>query len=62
MMRLLPKHADDIARRHRWSRPIQPPTTPPRRDPNEPPFDPHEFFGLDDEADDDFAGMADESP
>lgn len=44
-MRLFPKHADDIARMHRWSRPIKPPSTPLRRDPNEPPFDPSEFMG-----------------
>ena len=29
MMRLFPEQADDIARRHRWSRPIPPPATPP---------------------------------
>ena len=65
MMRLFPRQADDIARRHCWSRPIQPPATPPRRDPNEPPFDPQEFFDLDDEADeadDDFADLTDENP
>jgi hypothetical protein len=57
MMRLFPKQAADIARRHRWSRPIPPPTTPPRHDPNEPPFDPSEFLDLDeiDEIDDDFS-------
>ncbi|HJW83949.1 MAG TPA: hypothetical protein VJ754_06565 [Anaerolineae bacterium] len=59
MMRLFPGQADDIARRHRWSRPIPPPQTPPRRDPAEPPFDAAEFLDMDggvDERDDDFAG------
>lgn len=46
-----PAMAEDIVRRHRWSRPIKPPTTPPRRDPAEPPFDPDEFFDGDDEED-----------
>jgi len=32
--------ADEILSRHRWTRPIQPPSTSPRYDPNEPPFDP----------------------
>jgi hypothetical protein len=45
MARLLPADiADDIVRRHRWSRPIQPPATPPRHNPYEPPFDPGEFL------------------
>jgi hypothetical protein len=49
MMRQFPSPiADDIARRHRWTRPINPPATPPRRDPNERPFEPL----LDDEGDD----------
>ena len=57
MLRLLPEHADDIASRHRWSRPIPPPATPPRRDPNEPPFDASEFLDPDegDDLDDDFS-------
>ncbi len=61
MMRLFPERADELARMYRWSRPIKPPATPPRRDPNEPPFDPDEFLDLDDEAgaDDDWA---DENP
>jgi len=40
---------EHIAREHRWSRPIQPPSTPPRYDPNDPPFDPEEFLELDDD-------------
>ncbi len=40
MMRLFRgEMAEDIARRHRWSRPIKPPSTPPRRDPNDLPID-----------------------
>jgi hypothetical protein len=35
-----PEIADDILSRHRWTRPIQPPSTPPRYDPNEAPFIP----------------------
>ena len=46
MVRMFPgEPAAYIAQQHRWSRPIQPPGNPPRRDPNEPPFDPGEFFG-----------------
>ncbi|MCI0553623.1 MAG: hypothetical protein L0287_21970 [Anaerolineae bacterium] len=30
---------------HKWTRNIPPPSTPPRYDPNEPPFDPSEFLG-----------------
>jgi len=62
MMRFLPRHADDIARRHRWSRPIRPPATPPRYDPDEPPFDPDEFLDFDEETDEDdgdFTNLAD---
>lgn len=62
MMRLLPRQAADIARRHRWSRPIPPPTISSRRDPDEPPFDTSEFLDLDeiDEIDDfsDWGGEA----
>jgi hypothetical protein len=36
--RFPPEMAEDIARQHRWSRPIDPPATPPRHNPNEPPF------------------------
>jgi hypothetical protein len=63
MMRLFPDQADDIARRHRWSRPIPPPATPPRRDPNEPPFDASEFLDPDegDDLDDDFSDWAGEA-
>ncbi len=32
----------DIALRSRWSRPIKPPATPPRYNPDDPPFDPGE--------------------
>ncbi|MBI4785921.1 MAG: hypothetical protein HY782_02610 [Chloroflexi bacterium] len=47
-MRLFPKHAEEIKQMHLWSRPIKPPSTPPRRDPNDTPFDPGEF-GMDDD-------------
>jgi len=30
---------------HRWTRNIAPPSTPPRYDPNEPPFDPRDILG-----------------
>jgi len=43
---------DDLVDRYRWSRPIPKPSTPPRYDPNEPPFDPNEFLDLDDDAPD----------
>ncbi|MFZ5859056.1 MAG: hypothetical protein ACOYZ6_19685 [Chloroflexota bacterium] len=37
---------DEMMDRHRWMRNIPPPSTPPRRNPNEPPFiPPTEFFG-----------------
>lgn len=36
---------DDMRRQHQWTRNIPPPATPPKYDPNEPPFDPREFFG-----------------
>lgn len=64
MMRLLPAGPmrDDVARRHRWSRPIEPPSTPPHYDPNEPPFDPSEFLSFDDEDDDDWPSSEDEDP
>ena len=35
-----PEIVEDTFSRHRWTRPIQPPSTPSRYDPNEPPFDP----------------------
>lgn len=35
-----PEIVKDILSRHRWTRPIQPPSTPPRYNPNEPPFIP----------------------
>ena len=48
MMRHFPAdHAEDVARRHRWSRPIKPPAYPPRYAPDEPPFDPQQFFPFD---------------
>lgn len=54
-MKIFPEHGKEIGEMHRWSRPIKPPSTPKRRDPNEPPFDPSEFFadgfGEDDDAD-----------
>lgn len=40
------KFFDEMMDRHRWTRNIPPPSTPPRRDPNESPFvPPSEFFG-----------------
>lgn len=36
---------DELMRMHRWTRNITPPATPPRYDPNEPPFDPRDIFG-----------------
>ena len=58
-MRLFPKHAEEIKQMHLWSRPIKPPTSPPRRDPNDTPFDPDEFE--DDAGDmDDFDGDEDD--
>ena len=64
-MKLFRKHAKEIYDMHRWTRPIQPPATPPRRDPNEPPFNPAEFMpdesdldDLDDD-DDEFDGLSD---
>ncbi|MDE3088378.1 MAG: hypothetical protein KGJ80_03185 [Chloroflexota bacterium] len=63
-MKLFPKHADYIAQMHRWSRPIKPPATPLRRDPNEPPFNPADLLpdesdldDLDDDDDDDDGGV-----
>ena len=39
---------DEMMDRHRWTRNIPPPSTPPRRDPNEPPFiPPSGWFGDD---------------
>jgi hypothetical protein len=53
-MRRFAEHADEIYQMHRWTRQIPPPATPPRRDPNEPPFDPSEMLGtVDWEAEDD---------
>ena len=50
MIRHFPKEMiEDIINTHRWSREIQRPDTPPRHDPDEPPFDPAEFFGDDDD-------------
>jgi hypothetical protein len=46
------KLPDDLVDRYRWSRPIAKPATPPRYDPNEPPFDPDEFLDFDDDAPD----------
>jgi len=40
------KMVEEIAQMHRWSRPIKPPPTPPRYDPDEPPFDPEELGDL----------------
>lgn len=41
--------AEDLLQRHRWTRNIPPPSTPPRYDPNEPPFDPSEILGSSDD-------------
>lgn len=49
---------DDLVHRYRWSRPIAKPTTPPRYDPDQPPFDADEFLNIDD----DVPGGDDESP
>ncbi|MBI5301857.1 MAG: hypothetical protein HY868_06955 [Chloroflexi bacterium] len=58
-LKRFPKHADEIAKMHLWTRPIKPPSTPPRHDPNAPPFDPADrmpdesaLADLDDEKDD----------
>jgi len=51
MAKLLDDDAEmvkDLLARHRWTRPIQPPSTPPRYDPNERPFSPPDFFENDD--------------
>lgn len=37
--------AEDLMQRHRWTRQIPPPSTPPRYDPNEPPFDAGDILG-----------------
>jgi hypothetical protein len=39
-----PEIVEDLLARHRWTRPIQPPSTPPRYDPNEPPFYPGDLL------------------
>lgn len=47
---------EDLKQSHRWTRNINPPSTPKRYDPNEPPFDPSVFFGgmeMDDDFDED---------
>lgn len=36
---------EEMKQMHRWTRNIPPPSTPPRYDPNEPPFDPADFLG-----------------
>ena len=52
-----PDLAEDLVRRYRWSRPILSPLTPPRHNPNDPPFEPDEFFDDDDDNDlEDFSG------
>lgn len=45
-IKLFTEYAGEIYQMHRWTRQIQPPALPPRRDPNEPPFDPSETFGM----------------
>jgi hypothetical protein len=37
--------AEDLMQRHCWTRQIPPPSTPPRYDPNEPPFDAGDILG-----------------
>ncbi|MEW6402057.1 MAG: hypothetical protein AB1649_09670 [Chloroflexota bacterium] len=44
---------EDLKQRHRWTRNITPPSTPPRYDPNEPPFDPRDILGTVDGDEDD---------
>ncbi|PIU91327.1 MAG: hypothetical protein COS63_01395 [Anaerolineae bacterium CG06_land_8_20_14_3_00_57_67] len=45
---------EEMKRMHRWTRNIRPPATPPRYDPNEPPFDPRDILGsMDDDLADD---------
>jgi hypothetical protein len=45
---------EDMMHRHQWTRNILPPSTPKRYDPNDPPFDAHEFLGgMDDDENDD---------
>jgi hypothetical protein len=39
-----PEIVEDMLSRHRWTRSIQPPSTPPRYDPNAPPFNPSDFL------------------
>jgi hypothetical protein len=52
-MRLFGHHIpEEHFLRFRWSRPIAPPATPPRYDPDEPPFDPGELYDDDDLLDD----------
>ncbi|MCB0154933.1 MAG: hypothetical protein KDF65_09050, partial [Anaerolineae bacterium] len=43
-----PDMAHDLTHRYRWSRPIPPPTIPPRHNPDDPPFEPDEFLEDDD--------------
>lgn len=54
-IRRLQRHSDDedmeemieeMQHMQRWTRNITPPSTPPRYDPNEPSFDPGDFFGF----------------
>ncbi len=40
-----PEIVEEILSRHRWTRPIQPPSTPRRYDPNEPTFNHGDVFG-----------------
>ncbi|MDO9302450.1 MAG: hypothetical protein Q7T89_13775 [Anaerolineales bacterium] len=42
-----------MKRMHRWTRNVNPPSTPKRYDPNEPPFNPSDIF---DHIDDDLDG------
>ena len=46
------EHADFIIEHAQYSRPIKPPSTPPRRNPDEPPFDPDEIMSGMNEIDD----------
>ena len=39
-----PEIVDELLRMRRWTHNIQPPSAPPRHDPNQPPFDPHDIW------------------
>ena len=39
-----PEIIDELLQMRRWTRNIHPPSAPPRHDPNQPPFDPHDVW------------------